>query len=39
MAIIEKREKGLVDKDTAKILKKIGWSDKLIKKWQKTVGF
>lgn len=39
MAIIEKREKGLVDKDTAKILEDLGWPDKLIKKWQRSVEF
>ena len=39
MAIIERREKGPVNKDTAKILKDLGWPDKLIKKWQRPVGF
>jgi len=39
MTIIKRREKGLVNENIAKILKEIGWPDKLIKKWQKTVEF
>ncbi|MCK4310186.1 MAG: metallophosphoesterase [Methanomicrobia archaeon] len=37
MAINERREKGLVDENTARVLKDLGWPEKLIKKWQKSV--